>query len=35
MCVTVSMLTVTGFVIGSSPNCERESSALLLVPAIH
>ena len=35
VCVTVSMLTVAGVVIGSSTNCERQSAALFLAPKIH
>ena len=35
VCVTVSMLTVVGAVVGSSTNCERQSTALFLAPEIH
>ena len=35
VCVTVSMLTVAGVVVGSSTNHERQSAALFLAPEIH
>ena len=35
VCVTVSMLTVAGVIIGSSTNHERQSAALFLAPEIH
>ena len=35
MCVTVSMLTGVGVVVGGSTNHERQSAALFLAPEIH
>ena len=35
VCVTASMLTVAGIVIGCSTNHERQSAVLFLAPEIH